>query len=226
MPALLQATRQDVRDRVESAALKLFVQKGYAGTSTRDIAESCGLTAGALYTHYPSKADLFAAVVSSYRERILVEENPLRDVLAHTTFPHDIYELAFAVRDLVRQQREYWVLWYVDVIEFGGVHFESALAPRALLDVPSLKKRFEQLEAEGTLRVDPSVAFVMVYMHLFNFFLVENIFRGNDHYGVGEDEAIKVMTDVFLHGMLSGRSSARDVARAKSGGKRHGSRRK
>src|SRR5262245_24657377 len=125
MPVLLESTRREVAKRIQDAASSLFVKKGFAATSTREIAEAAGLTAGAIYTHYPSKEDLFAAIVASYRERFLVDENPLRDLLADTTFPDDLPALAIAVRDLVRGHRDYWILWYVDVIEFDGAHFQS-----------------------------------------------------------------------------------------------------
>ena len=46
-----------------AAARRLFVEKGYAGTATPDIAATAGLTRGALYHHYADKQALFHAVV-------------------------------------------------------------------------------------------------------------------------------------------------------------------
>ena len=48
----------------------------------------------------------------------------------------------------------------------------------------------------------PELAFVMVYMHLFNYFLIETVFGGDEHYGVRENQAIDTIADVFMHGML------------------------
>jgi len=203
MPFLLESTRNEVRDRILDAALKLFVKNGYAATSTRHIAAACDMTAGALYTHFRGKAQLFAAVVDRYRARLTVDENPVRELLEQSRFPDDLPELAHAVGKLVRRHREYWLLWYVDVIEFEGAHFQSALAPSALLAVPGLERRLATLAKKRALRVEPRVAFVMVYMHLFNFFLIEQIFRGKSHYGVSEKEAIAAITEVFRHGMLA-----------------------
>ena len=50
--------RGDTRARIEQAALSLFVEKGVAATSVRDIAAAVGLSDGALYRHYPSKDEL------------------------------------------------------------------------------------------------------------------------------------------------------------------------
>ena len=43
----------------------------------------------------------------------------------------------------------------------------------------------------------------MVYMHLFNYYCMEILLGGRDHYGVPEDDAIEVMCSIFLHGMLA-----------------------
>lgn len=187
---------------IEDGALKLFVRAGYAGTSMRDIALAVGLSPGALYNHYPNKQALFRAVVARYREQFSTDDNPVRNLLTRSRFPFDIPKLAAAIRTLIATHRSYWLLWYVDVIEFDGVHFQSELAPHAVLGIPELKTRLDQIKHEDILTIDPNLAFVMVYMHLFNYYLIENLFRGKDHYGVDETTAVTSIADVFLRGML------------------------
>jgi AcrR family transcriptional regulator len=206
VPRIKDETRAEIRRGIEAAALQCFVRRGYAATTTREIAQAVGLTPGALYAHYAGKEQLFASVVDSYRARLVGEEpaaNPVRRVLAEGRFPWDIPRLAAAVKEVVSTHQDYWKLWYVDVIEFDGRHFQSALAPQALLARPELQARFTELRRQGALRLEPELAFVMTYMHLFNYFLVEVLFGGSQHYGVSEDAAIEAMSQVFLHGVLA-----------------------
>src|ERR1051325_2079684 len=49
---------EGTRRRIERTALALFVEKGVAGTSIRDIAVGAGIADGALYRHFPSKEAL------------------------------------------------------------------------------------------------------------------------------------------------------------------------
>lgn len=53
------------RDRIIDAAERLFVERGFAGTTVGDVQIAAGLTAGsgALYKHFASKEELFAACV-------------------------------------------------------------------------------------------------------------------------------------------------------------------
>lgn len=48
--------------RLLLAGLESFAEKGYHGTTTRDIAKRAGLSPGALYLHYNSKADLLFTI--------------------------------------------------------------------------------------------------------------------------------------------------------------------
>lgn len=51
------------------AAAKLVAQAhGYAGLNFRDLAEDVGIKAASIYYHFPSKADLAAAVAKRYWE--------------------------------------------------------------------------------------------------------------------------------------------------------------
>lgn len=46
-----------------AAALELFVEKGFAATRSEEVAVRAGVSKGTLYLYYPSKEELFKAVV-------------------------------------------------------------------------------------------------------------------------------------------------------------------
>ena len=50
------------------AALDLFVEKGYAATRVEEVAARAGVSKGTLFLYFPSKEELFKAVV---RENIV-----------------------------------------------------------------------------------------------------------------------------------------------------------
>jgi AcrR family transcriptional regulator len=51
------------RDRILIAAERLFAERGFSGASMPTIAKASRITAGAIYKHFDSKADLFFEVV-------------------------------------------------------------------------------------------------------------------------------------------------------------------
>jgi TetR/AcrR family acrAB operon transcriptional repressor len=60
-----EKTRQDLL----KAALSVFSQKGYAATTLEDVAKEAGVTRGAIYWHFGSKAELYAALLEEYSAR-------------------------------------------------------------------------------------------------------------------------------------------------------------
>lgn len=86
------------------AALKLFAERGYAGTSVRDIAAATGVKPATIYAHYPSKEHILAELCRigheeqfrAVREAVLGSGPDPREqivayvrahVLFHTAFP-------------------------------------------------------------------------------------------------------------------------------------------
>ncbi|MDQ2988616.1 MAG: TetR/AcrR family transcriptional regulator, partial [Pseudomonadota bacterium] len=56
--------RKDARPQeLLAAALTVFVERGYAATRLDDVATLAGVSKGTLYLYFPSKEDLFRAVV-------------------------------------------------------------------------------------------------------------------------------------------------------------------
>ncbi len=53
------------------AAARVFARRGYDGASISEITSEAGLTSGAVYAHYTSKAELFNATLEAYAERDL-----------------------------------------------------------------------------------------------------------------------------------------------------------
>ena len=57
-----QARRDATRARLLAAAHALVAERGYAGCAVTEVAARAGLSTGALYRHWPSKADLLVEV--------------------------------------------------------------------------------------------------------------------------------------------------------------------
>ncbi len=56
--------------RFLDAAARLFARDGFHAVSMRDIARALGMTPGAVYAHFPSKASVLAAVYADGVARI------------------------------------------------------------------------------------------------------------------------------------------------------------
>ena len=62
-------TKARTREQLLDAAARVFAQKGFAGASVEEIAESAGYSTGALYSNFDSKEQLFLELLSTRRSR-------------------------------------------------------------------------------------------------------------------------------------------------------------
>lgn len=84
----------DTRARLLQAAVTAFAERGFHGTSTRDIASAAGMSPAAVYVHYRSKEELLDQIARTGHEVTLAL---VRDAVATHDAPAD--QLAAAVRD-------------------------------------------------------------------------------------------------------------------------------
>lgn len=78
------ADGQRTRRAILDAALDLFAEKGFFGTSLRDVATAVGVRESALYNYFPSKDALFdALIVTDHEEKTerlaALAEGPIAD---------------------------------------------------------------------------------------------------------------------------------------------------
>ncbi len=125
------------RQRILDVAAGLFLERGYAGTSLREIAAAVGMKAGSLYYHFASKEDVLLAIltrgidvmVTAFEEaqRATATAAPRDRIAAHVRahlgalFEHGPYTAAHvttfrtappAVRDAIVPRRDgYEAMW-------------------------------------------------------------------------------------------------------------------
>jgi TetR/AcrR family transcriptional regulator len=98
---------QNAKALLIKVATSLFAEKGYAGTSVREIVEQAGVTKPVLYYYFENKEGLFLAILEEAYSRldVLLEEQPksrgnFQDRIA--AFSRQLYELGMGYMELNR----------------------------------------------------------------------------------------------------------------------------
>jgi AcrR family transcriptional regulator len=192
------------KQQILDAALKLFSHKGYGATSVRDIAEEAELSKGNVYHHFPDKEAIFRGLLDRYFQAMGQPDFPFNRVLAASTFPENLEDIGNAIREIVRDYREYVALIYVDVVEFDGTHvrkFYSDMAERfdAFMKAHGMERELEGKLAPG---LSPVSAVMLATRIFYNYFTVEILFGVKDHFGKETDAAVREISRILRHGML------------------------
>ena len=70
MPRVTADHLESRRQEIVRAALRCFAREGFHATSVRDVVRESGLSAGAVYSYFPSKAELVAGAVEPILEAL------------------------------------------------------------------------------------------------------------------------------------------------------------
>jgi AcrR family transcriptional regulator len=87
MGRIAGGTATETRKRLLAAAADVFAERGYDGTRVADIAAAAGVSNGALYAHFGSKAELLVAALREHAPRLLADlvaadpDQPVADLL-------------------------------------------------------------------------------------------------------------------------------------------------
>ena len=73
MGRIAGVTAAETRERLLSAAAAMFAEHGYDGARVADIAAAAGVSNGALYTHFGSKAELMVEALHARGRPLLAE---------------------------------------------------------------------------------------------------------------------------------------------------------
>jgi AcrR family transcriptional regulator len=199
---LLKDRSQEKRRRIEAAALALFTTQGFHGTNNREIAKKAGVSTAAIYTHYPSKEALFIGLVEQHRavvaEWLRKTIGGLEDPLAKPS----LTAFASAIRAKMRKDPEYFLLIFIDVVEFKNQHFRASFH-----DVPEWFRRAlgpvlaNVREQPGWCGQDPAFVLAAVYMYFVHYGLIEQHMGGRRHLGVSNEQAIERVVDLLCRGL-------------------------
>ncbi|MEA3173213.1 MAG: TetR/AcrR family transcriptional regulator, acrAB operon repressor [Gammaproteobacteria bacterium] len=181
LPEISSDRPDDTQLRIEAAALELFTTQGFHGTNIRDIAEKAGVSQGAIYTYYSSKEALFEKLVKTYRACMTAFHRRAVILLTEPFSRDGLKLLATAIRSMVYDDAQHWLLLFIDILEFKNRHFADMYRDvpggiRQLLR-PVLDKVSDQ---PGWCGQDPAFALAAIYLLFFAYFVVE---RGEGRLG-------------------------------------------
>ena len=219
LPAIPRDRIDENQLQIEVAALELFTRQGFHGTNIRDIAEKAGVSQGTIYTYYSSKEAIFEGLAQSYRFSMRNFLERVFRILEEPFSRSSLRLFAAAMRSMVYEDAEYWLLMYIDVIEFKNQHFLKAFH-----DVP---EQFRRLLGPAVSRVrkqpgwcgqDPALAMTMIYFYFHTYFVIERLMNGKQHLGVDDDEAVERFVDLLSDGLWTAAVSPRGARKARTEG--------
>jgi AcrR family transcriptional regulator len=176
---------KETAHRILIQAMRIFLEKGYHGTSIDDITRAAGLTKGALYWHFKSKEDLLKRIIEEFEKRFLDGLiQAVKDVRGDT---HDKFEKFFRYNAAFSYyNRELCVSFTTLAAELVGAHHGTEIEFRRIYK--KYQKFLSSLILQGKKEkifkkeMDPDLAaLIIIAFHdgiLIRWFMNQNEIKG------------------------------------------------
>ena len=186
------------RAEILAATYKLLIERGFHGTSMRQIAREAGIALGGIYNHFSSKDDIFLAV--------LLERHPYFHVIPvlKTAQGETVEELVQdAARRMVAllggERTDFLNLMFIELVEFRGQHVPQ-LFTIMFPEVLAFAQRF--VTGKDELRSIPLPVVVRAFIGLFFSYIITDILLEKQMPPEMEQNALDYFIDIYLHGIL------------------------
>src|SRR6185369_599596 len=197
---------EDRRHQILQVATELFAGRGFEGTTTREIARRAKVNEAIIFRHFPTKDDLYWAVIEAkcqssakkeFLSEILEAGEPVRETfvkLADTILRRREKDqtlarlLLYSALENHRLTQRFFQSYVADYYEILGDYIQQRI------EAGEFRKLDAQLAARGFLG--------MIVYHS----LIQDLFGGNKFHAYDAREVAESMTDIWLQGMLTRKS--------------------
>jgi AcrR family transcriptional regulator len=195
------------RNQIIEIAAELFSQKGFRGTTTKEIADRAGVSEAIIFRHFATKDDLYAAIldfkIRQAGDRLTAQ---LTEAARRKDDPAFFGSLAFEMLEFHCKDETFMRLLLFSGLEghdLSVIFFHSAA--RDFKD--RIHRYIKQRIADGAFRqIDPAVAaraFVGMVLHQVQ---VRTIFKDSEDIKLSNKQLADRFVEIFLNGIRESNS--------------------
>jgi AcrR family transcriptional regulator len=203
---------EDRRLQIIGVARELFAAKGFEGTTTRELAEHAGINEALIFRHFPSKEDLYWAVIQHMIESRGTKER-LREHLNAGLSDRETF-VTVAQEILNRSVQLTRLLFYsaLEKHELSERFFKTHVVEYHEILAEFIRNGIR----EGRFRpIDPLLA-ARSFIGMFSYhFQIAELFGGKQFQHFDSREVVSNLVDIWLIGMQPRAARAKRIPRSR-----------
>ena len=167
---------QAMREKILNTATQLFIQKGSEKTSMQDIAQTAGISKGAIYHHFKSKDEIVLAVLRSRQELM---EKEMKQWLKATENLTGREQLQTILKSNLESQTARATDGIVGEYEKDAGFILTMMRDNLRIGAPLVSDIIKKGMADGSLRTQYPDQAAEVFLLLVNFWMHGTIFESD-----------------------------------------------
>ncbi len=206
-PKVSRMAAEDRRRQILDVAVQLFSQKGFRGTTTKEIAQAAGVNEAIIFRHFATKSDLYAAIMDRKAQSPEVQamQNALKEGMDAGDDRQVFERLAFHMLEFHERDDTAMRLLYYSALE-GHELAEMIFRNHISKTHRQLAEYVRRRVAEGAFRrVDPMIAVRGFLGMIINQVMHKKFFErdGGQTSSLTNRQLAERFTDLFLASMTN-----------------------
>lgn len=185
------------QNEIVQAAYRLFLERGYHGTSMRQISQNAEIALGGIYNHFESKEDIFTAVILAHHPYFDVI--PAMQSAQGESVEEFVRDAAKRLVSNLDKRLDFLKLMFIELVEFNGEHIPQ-IFEYFYPEVLNFAKRFSSDSPE--LRSIPAVILVRAFIGMFFSYFMTELLIGQFLPAEMNENTLEYFIDIYLHGVL------------------------
>ncbi|OGO75627.1 MAG: hypothetical protein A3K45_06380 [Chloroflexi bacterium RIFOXYC12_FULL_59_14] len=198
MPEETISKGERTRQAILESAYNLIVKQGYAATSMRQVAEGAGLALGGIYNHYPSKEDVFRAII--VERHPFFQIIPILNSVEGESVEDFVRNAAHTLVAELGHHPDFLNLMLTEIVEFKASHVPGLFEKFFPMVLP-LIQRLGGLE--GNMRQIPPYVLARAFLGMFFSYYITEMLVARAMPPDMQVNALDHFVDIFLHGILN-----------------------
>jgi AcrR family transcriptional regulator len=191
----------NARDRILETAIRLFSERGFNGTTTKEIAEEAGVNEALIFRYFSTKRELYGAIIERKIEEEPGIEVPI-ETYKETKDDWLIFKsIALRMFDCVEKDPTFMRLLYFSALEgheLSDMFFDTYVEYINMLLSDYIEGRISEGAFKGLNPLLAARAFIGMVV---NYIIVQELFGEKKKKRVNKEEVTDTFVEIFLNGI-------------------------
>lgn len=188
------------REQILNGAMRLFAQKGFRGTTTREIAQRLGISEALMFRYFPSKEALYRAIIQKRTdgsEEMLFPKEAIQAKDDRQVFRSIA---SYLIRKNTEDPTFLRLLLYSALERHGlsNIFFENHATERIRLLSEYIRQRIREKAFKKVPPMLAARAFVGMVMH---YVQAQEIYGMKNRFRFSQKKVVDTFVDTFLNGV-------------------------
>lgn len=207
--ARLQSDKKptDKKQKIAEAAVQLFAEKGYANTSTSEIAKRAGVAEGTIFRHYGTKENLLLSILLPFLKESLpgMSESVFREISSQGMDSlEDFFRALLKNRyQFFKENREIFQVFIKELLY--NENFRNEIVPHFTENVfQRIRQTIVHFQERGEIRDLPAQSLARtIFTFVFSFFVSRFVLMPENAF-LDDETELENFVQIVLHGIKKG----------------------